>query len=162
MSPAKVAFQLRTHPLADSCSLSTGTRVLRRHSDPDVEPRWHLRRGLQVAHPAGLALREAGGPQRKQVWRNFFNRLKTLDEERNIDFDEIEYCIKELSEYEMNGRQIRNCITTARQLALFKKKKMTSAHIKHAIKVSGKFDTYLTALKEGFSDDQIARVDGVR
>jgi hypothetical protein len=99
--------------------------------------------------------------QRVQIWRNFFNRLKELNDQ-NIDFDDIDCYIGDLSEYEMNGRQIRNSITTARQLAQFKGKRMAFAHLKHVIKVAGKFDTYLQDVKDGFSDDQIAREDGVR
>lgn len=100
-------------------------------------------------------------PQRSKIWRNFFNRLKSLDE-HNIDFDDIECYINELADHEMNGRQIRNAITTARQLAQFKGKNMSYMHLKHVINVAGKFDQYLQKLQEGFSDDQIARGEGIR
>ena len=62
----------------------------------------------------------------------------------------------------MNGRQIRNAITTARQLALYKGKKFGYDHLKHIIEVSGEFEKYLKALREGFSDDQIKRDGGLR
>lgn len=100
-------------------------------------------------------------PRRAQIWRNFFRRLKSLEED-NIDYGGVENYIGELSEREMNGRQIRNVITTARQWAQFQGKTMTASHLKYAIKVTGKFDAYIKDVKEGYSDDQIARGDGVR
>lgn len=100
-------------------------------------------------------------PRRAQIWRNFFRHLKSLEED-NIDYDDVENYIGELSEREMNGRQIRNVITTARQWAQFQRKTMTASHLKYAIKVTSKFDAYVKDVKEGFSDEQIARGDGVR
>jgi SpoVK/Ycf46/Vps4 family AAA+-type ATPase len=100
-------------------------------------------------------------PQREQIWRNFFHRLKSIEED-NIDYDDVERYIGELSEREMNGRQIRNVITTARQWAQFQGKTMMASHLKYAIKVTSKFDSYIKDVKEGFSDEQIARGDGVR
>lgn len=102
-----------------------------------------------------------GRPQRVKVWKNFFGRLKLLGEE-NIDYETVESYIEELSEYEMNGRQIRNAITTGRQLARFKGKPMTYGHLRHVIKVAGKFDEYLKTVHESLSDDQIARDEGLR
>ncbi|PTB38395.1 hypothetical protein M441DRAFT_146680 [Trichoderma asperellum CBS 433.97] len=99
--------------------------------------------------------------QRAQIWRNFFRHLKALKED-NINYDDVESYIGELSEREMNGRQIRNVITTARQWAQFQGRTMAASHLKYAIKVTGKFDTYIKEVKEGFSDEQIARGDGVR
>ena len=99
--------------------------------------------------------------QQKKVWRNFLNRLKVLDSE-NIDFDDIIDHIDELGQENMNGRQIRNAITTARQLAQFKNKKFSYEHLKHVIEVGGEFERYLKALREGFSDDEIKREGGLR
>ena len=62
----------------------------------------------------------------------------------------------------MNGRQIRNAITTARQLAQFENKDFSYTQLKHAIKVAGKFEGYLKGVNQGFSDDQLARDSGFR
>ena len=62
----------------------------------------------------------------------------------------------------MNGRQIRNAITTARQLAKFQDKRLSYDHLKHVVEVSGDFETFLSKLREGFSDDQIKREGGLR
>ncbi|KAJ4329481.1 hypothetical protein N0V84_000116 [Fusarium piperis] len=123
-----------------------------------------------------LALRyeKLQGYQRKQIWRNFFGRLKEIGEEDKIDFDDIQLNLDELAGYEMNGRQIRNSITTARQLAKFRGRKMTFSHLKRAITLAGKFDRYLADVQEGideddgrgvdgrYSDESLARQDGVR
>jgi hypothetical protein len=117
--------------------------------------------------------------QRMKIWKNFFRRLETLEEagetsggvasgsspapeSLGIDFSDIYCFIEELAESEMNGRQIRNAITTARQLAQFKGEIMSTRHLKHVIQVSSKFDAYLRKVQDGFSDDQLARGDGIR
>lgn len=82
-------------------------------------------------------------------------------EDFGIDFEDINDYLKELSDYELNGRQIRNAITTARQLAKFKRETMSYAHLKHVIDVASKFDTYLGDLT-GFSGDDMARENGIR
>ena len=112
--------------------------------------------------------------QRKQIWRNFFQNLRDLEEEKNIDFDDIMLNMDDLSGYPMNGRQIRNSITSARKLARFRQKKMTFTHLRHAITMAEKFDGYLASVRESdveassqrvngrLSDDYIARVNQIR
>ncbi|KAL3470136.1 P-loop containing nucleoside triphosphate hydrolase protein [Aspergillus californicus] len=99
--------------------------------------------------------------QRYKIWRNFISRLKKLDQP-NINFDDIECYLGELADMDMNGRQIRNAITTARQLAKYRGRRMTHADLKHVINVAGRFDTYLSGLNEGLTDDAIARESGLR
>lgn len=100
--------------------------------------------------------------QRKKVWRNFLNRLRDIGEGKSIDLDDVRDNIDQLAKYKMNGRQIRNSITTARQLAAFRKKMMSYEDLEHVINVAGEFDDYLRDVKEGLSDDQAARADGRR
>ncbi|RYP68985.1 hypothetical protein DL770_008335 [Monosporascus sp. CRB-9-2] len=113
--------------------------------------------------------------QRKQIWRNFIDRLRALGEHDSIDFDDILLHIDELARCPMNGRQIRNSITTGRQLAKFMKKKMTFTHLKRAITVAEKFDRYLASVREAdleecggrevdgrYSDEYFARSDQTR
>lgn len=54
--------------------------------------------------------------QRTQIWRNFIARLEELEEE-GIDFADLKDNIKNLAANKLNGREIRNVITTARQYA---------------------------------------------
>ena len=100
-------------------------------------------------------------PQRIKIWKNFMHQLKSLDDIK-IDFDDVESYIDELATHELNGRQIRNSITTARQLAQYKNLPMTYAHLKHVIEVASKFDTYIQKVQDGYTDEQIARQDGLR
>lgn len=117
--------------------------------------------------------------QRRKIWENFLNRLKTtendnakvetiierkrkLEETSEIDFEEIERHLGELAAEEMNGRQIRNAITTARQLAKFKQKHMKFKHLDHVMKISRKFDKYLETVQDSYTDDQVARGEGIR
>lgn len=117
--------------------------------------------------------------QRRTIWRNFLNRLKTperesaidgsadqgtrsLEKTKSINFGDIERHLAELSAEEMNGRQIRNSITTARQLAKFKDEQMSYKHLENVIKVSRRFDKYLETVRDNFTDDEVARGEGIR
>jgi hypothetical protein len=80
----------------------------------------------------------------------------------NVDADEILDNIEELSRHPMNGREIRNSITTARQLAQYKGQTFGFAHLKHVINVAQRFDKYLRDVREGMSDDDIKRGQGLR
>ncbi|KAI0876601.1 P-loop containing nucleoside triphosphate hydrolase protein [Hypoxylon argillaceum] len=102
--------------------------------------------------------------QRMKIWKNFINRMKAMEKGKGlasresvfqtgplaefqgdnveVDFDDVECYLAELSKYELNGRQIRNAITAARQLAMFRKQRMSYDHLKHVIKVSSKFDKF--------------------
>jgi AAA+ superfamily predicted ATPase len=113
--------------------------------------------------------------QRKQIWQNFLNRLRNLGEDENIDFDDVMQHLDELASYPMNGREIRNSITTGRQLAKFMKEKMMHSHLKRAIGVAEKFDKYLAEVREAdveetggrgvdgrYSDDFFARQEQLR
>ncbi|CAG8959782.1 hypothetical protein HYFRA_00001689 [Hymenoscyphus fraxineus] len=99
--------------------------------------------------------------QRIEIWKNFISRLRTLGEQ-NIDFHDLKDHVEQLAENEMNGRQIRNAITTARQYAQWKKTILTYDHLKDIIEISGRFDKYLDKLNDGYSQDQIAQNDGLR
>ena len=128
-------------------------------------------------------------PQRSAIWKNFITRLKAMEEASasqksddtadtvdvarhgrdskshqalmSIDYAEVERHIEELAKIRMNGRQIRNIITTARQLAKYEQAQMTVSHLKRVIKVSSKFDEYLKKVT-GNTDEEAAREDGRR
>lgn len=100
-------------------------------------------------------------PQQKKIWRNFLARLKSLDEE-NTDFEDLTDHVDELGKFDMNGRQIRNAITTARQLALYKGTKFCYEHLRQAIEVGGEFEEYLRELRQGLSDDQLKKDEQLR
>ncbi|KAK6527284.1 hypothetical protein TWF281_010472 [Arthrobotrys megalospora] len=102
-------------------------------------------------------------PQRIKIWQSFIRRLEDVASD-DIDIDQLslDKNIKKLAKHDLNGRQIRNNITTARQLALYKKEAMNMSHLETVIEVSQKFETYLRAVKAGANDEELAREEGLR
>lgn len=82
-------------------------------------------------------------------------------DEEDVDMDDLLGHVDELVSYEMNGRQIRNVFTTARQLAVFKEETLVWNHIEQAIKCVCDFNRYLHKL-HGHSEDQWARDEKLR
>jgi DNA polymerase III delta prime subunit len=99
--------------------------------------------------------------QREKIWRNFFERLRKIGVEK-IDFDDLEDHLEHLSKIKMNGRQIRNSITTARQYAKWKGETLNYVMLKDIVETSGRFDVYLEKLNGGYSQDQLAEDEGIR
>ena len=94
--------------------------------------------------------------QRRRIWGNFLDRLKEMDQ-KALKYDSPYDHIDNLAAHGMNGRQIRNVITTARQLARYRGQILGFELLDHVIRISGKFDTYLKEVKKGLSDDEIDR-----
>jgi hypothetical protein len=69
------------------------------------------------------------------------------------DLEELEDHLPELADQDMNGREIRNELKTARQLALHKKEVLTWSHLNLAIKTAGNFNRYLKEVHGGEADD---------
>lgn len=104
--------------------------------------------------------------QRLKIWRNFISRLERLAGGDNtgglkIDAEDILNHIKELATPELNGREIRNAISTARQLARYRDKPLAYEHLQSVIAESEKFDQYLKDL-HGFSADELQNDKGER
>jgi predicted transcriptional regulator len=119
--------------------------------------------GIQLA----LHYENLNKDQRRQIWKIFIKRLEGFENadiasNELVDTENLRDYLDELSQHNMNGRQIRNVVTTARQLAIHKKETMDFRHLNHVIKVAQKFDGYLLQVHEGTSDDQIMREDGIR
>jgi hypothetical protein len=90
-------------------------------------------------------------------------RIRTLGiDDSTADVDDILDHIDDLSKEVMNGREIRNAITIARQLAQFKGEPFRYSHLKHVIGVGGKFAKYLHDLRMGLTDDEIKQDGGLR
>ncbi|KAI9162830.1 ATPase family AAA domain-containing protein [Paramyrothecium foliicola] len=105
--------------------------------------------------------------QRQSIWVNFIKHLHNSGG-CEMDFADLQLHIEALSKEKMNGRQIRNAITTARQLADFKGLKLSYKIIKEVIDIAAKFDHYLQAVKQdqavqdGTVDEHFAREAGIR
>ncbi|KAI9687110.1 MAG: hypothetical protein M1822_002521 [Bathelium mastoideum] len=107
------------------------------------------------------------GSQRLQIWKNFIRRLEFLQED--VDVEDIRKQVSVLARPQMNGRQIRNVVTTARQLAKFRRERLGFTHLQRVIKVCKQFDDYLAEVKEvnELQEDQPkeeewAREEGIR
>ncbi|KAI1417922.1 AAA family ATPase [Hypoxylon sp. FL1857] len=98
--------------------------------------------------------------QRRKIWWNFMQHFKDM-KDNSIDFDDLDDHVDELAVHEMNGRQIRNAITTARQLAQYRKVRMDFSHLQHVIQVSGRFEDYLKSVNEGRTEEEMNRLNGI-
>ncbi|KAI1390037.1 uncharacterized protein F4822DRAFT_400596 [Hypoxylon trugodes] len=102
-----------------------------------------------------------GVSQRRQIWSNFFEHYEEMGN-GSMNFISIKAQVDELAKYKMNGRQIRNAITTARQLARYRGEVMNYSHLQHVIRVSQNFETYLDNLREGVNSDDVFHGAGIR
>lgn len=96
---------------------------------------------------------------RKRIWENFFDLLRA--DEEDADVDELARRVDELADHRMNGRQIRNVLTTARQLALYRQETLVWRHLDQAVTTAKEFGQYLQNV-HGHSDDQWAREEKLR
>ncbi|OAL57158.1 P-loop containing nucleoside triphosphate hydrolase protein [Pyrenochaeta sp. DS3sAY3a] len=96
---------------------------------------------------------------RKQIWLNFLTRLEDSDEGGGVE--EIKARVDELARHQLNGREIRNAISTARQLASYEGKTMGWEHVELAITTADKFGTYLRNV-HGHTDLEWAKEKGER
>ncbi|CCF46130.1 AAA family ATPase [Colletotrichum higginsianum] len=106
--------------------------------------------------------------QRTMIWGNFFRRLKDMSDE-DIDFVDLEDHVEDLARHKMNGREIRNVITTARQVVRWERKQqkepsfsLTYKVMDEVIETSRKFDSYIEKLNMGMSHDELAENEGLR
>ncbi|KAF4886196.1 ATPase family AAA domain-containing protein 3 [Colletotrichum fructicola] len=118
--------------------------------------------------------------QRLQIWTNFINRIEGLGQRRvadiekvvavrqrsqvdiGINADEIRMHLRDLAKANLNGREIRNAISTARQLAVFRGEALGYEHIARVIGEARKFDDYLKEVSQGYTADDIRRGTGER
>lgn len=79
-----------------------------------------------------------GRAERRRIWHNFIHSLKG-----DVNHEELERECNQLGEHNLNGRQIRNTIKTAKQLAYFKREALGFRHIETAMKVAKDFQEYV-------------------
>jgi SpoVK/Ycf46/Vps4 family AAA+-type ATPase len=90
-----------------------------------------------------------GEDQRRLIWETFIERLWEFESE-SVDIDDLRMNLDRLKLERLNGRQIRNAITTARQYAKWQKQILTYKHLRDVIQVSARFDAYLENLHRPF------------
>jgi SpoVK/Ycf46/Vps4 family AAA+-type ATPase len=96
---------------------------------------------------------------RWEVWRNFVQSLTEGGE--SMDSEELRRKLDVLAHHELNGRQIRNTINTARQLARYKGETLRYRHLDQAIQVVNEFEKYVLEV-HGDGDEELARGQGNR
>ncbi|KUJ15210.1 P-loop containing nucleoside triphosphate hydrolase protein [Mollisia scopiformis] len=99
--------------------------------------------------------------QRRKVWENFIKKIEEFEAD-TIESGDLCRNIDQLAAFDMNGRQIRNAMTTARQLAKYQEQTLDFKVLRHVINVSGKFDNYLKNLNKKLSDENLAREEPLR
>ncbi|KAJ4328686.1 hypothetical protein N0V84_000877 [Fusarium piperis] len=120
-----------------------------------------------------LRYEKLGQNERYQIWQNFVCHLdifqrsilesSTPESERvttigyGIDISDLKANLEELSQADLNGREIRNALSTARQLALYRKQPLQYCHLKDVMYEARKFDEYLKELRDGYTGDDIQR-----
>ncbi|KAJ5672667.1 ATPase AAA-type core [Penicillium longicatenatum] len=85
---------------------------------------------------------------RRRIWSNFISGMENTKVKAR--FSQLQESIDELSQYELNGREIRNTIQTATLLAQFRNKRLSFSHLKEVISVS-EFKQYL---RDRYGDDE--------
>ncbi|KAI1754807.1 hypothetical protein F4782DRAFT_552755 [Xylaria castorea] len=115
-----------------------------------------------------LHCRNLSKHRRTQIWGSFLSRLQEINEDR-IDFDDLKDSVEGLAKHKLNGREIRNIITTARQYVRWEWQQPNKQHIqldynmtREVIDTAGEFDRYIEKLNGGNTYDQLAEEDGVR
>lgn len=120
-----------------------------------------------------LRYKKLGQPERYQIWENFLQHLdhfqQTVRSRSNshseqapligygMDISDLRTHLGEISQVNLNGREIRNALSIARQLALYRKEELKFNHLKDVMDEAKKFDDYLNELNDGFSADDISR-----
>lgn len=121
--------------------------------------------------------------QRQQIWRNFVKRLDSQSNNASpllgsdgaaeaavtgaklcisVNTKEISDHITALAKRELNGRQIRNIISTARKLATYRNQPLCYEHLRKVIDEADKFEKYTVNLHRGIPDDDLEYSNGLR
>lgn len=79
--------------------------------------------------------------------------------EEKVNVRDIRSHMDELASYELNGRQIRNALTTARQLAVFERTVLDWEGLKDSIEVAGDFNRYVESM-HGYDGPSAGNQDG--
>lgn len=89
---------------------------------------------------------------RAEIWMNFIHGLEGSPD---VNVKQLREKVQVLALSKLNGRQIRNTVNTARQLARYKKETLEYSHLRQAIKVTNEFEEYV-ARAHGHSDEEMA------
>lgn len=83
------------------------------------------------------------------------------EDKEDVDLAELGEHLEELSKREMNGREIRNALTSARQLAAYKGVTLQWKHLQETLSIGKVFVDYLSDV-HGHADEDWAREERLR
>jgi SpoVK/Ycf46/Vps4 family AAA+-type ATPase len=92
-----------------------------------------------------------------KIWFSFIDSLSGEDAE----LEQLRKRVDLLAKKNLNGREIRNTVKSAMQLARFKKEKLQYSHLERVIDISTGFTTYLKEV-HGHSEAEWAESKGIR
>ncbi|CAG8377073.1 unnamed protein product [Penicillium salamii] len=92
--------------------------------------------------------------ERRRIWFKFIKGLRNTHVDLHIE--ELEEHVEDLSDKELNGREIRNAIQTATLLAQFKEEHLQYEHLTKVIAVSEEFKQYLRD-RFGHDDEELVQ-----
>lgn len=101
---------------------------------------------------------------RQTIWWNFIQGLReevAADCSLQINHEELMKKRELLARHQLNGRQIRNTIRTARQLALFKNQELSYSHVEQTIREVKEFERYID-ITHGHTDSDRLASEGIR
>lgn len=96
---------------------------------------------------------------RWDVWNMLLQDM--LGKEELLKYGELKGKLDSLARHQLNGRQIRNTINTARQLARYRKEIFAYTHLEQALDVVNEFEQYVTNMR-GHTDEEYAHAQGHR
>jgi len=97
---------------------------------------------------------------RAEIWLDFFHELRKQG--ANINYELLKSKTDILAKDNLNGRQIRNCIRTARQLASQANEPLSYDHLRKAIKVTQEFEQYVVETHGGQTHEGFAKAQNIR
>lgn len=128
-----------------------GTLILTSNQSMSFDPAFRSRIHLALHYPP-LDLQA-----RREIWSNLIRDLPESAD--HIDNSHLRENIAALASHNLNGRQIRNALMTARQLAHFKSEKLSYSHAVQVIETGAKFDRYFLKTEEADDQDWISDSD---
>ena len=88
-----------------------------------------------------LMYKSLDATDRKQVWKNFLHSIDVKD----VDIDELG--LEELAKWDVNGRQIKSAVKTARILAAEKDERLNTKHLEVVLNLRLKARSFMSAEK---------------
>ncbi|KAK0612921.1 P-loop containing nucleoside triphosphate hydrolase protein [Bombardia bombarda] len=97
---------------------------------------------------------------RQEIWRDAIRELNSRGV--NASHEQLKTKIAVLAQHQLNGREIKNSIRTARQLASQAKEPLSYDHLKKAIKVAYGFETYAVDTNDSTTHEEFVKAQNIK